>query len=512
MAEKQGVENVNRSPPSSLRAEEENGEVISTTPEALNLLQRYANKLDAIVGLEARGIERVPDELRRRKPAVWDYFQMGIIWFSANCTANNMTVGILGPLAYGLGLKDAMLCCTFGTIFGSACVGYIGSFGPISGNRTLVIARYTMGWWPSKICILLNLVIEIGYGVVDCLVAGLVLSAVSGSNMTPIVGVVVAALISWIIATFGIKMFHTFERYTWIPQVVVLFIMIGCAGQHFDTVTPSSGSGATVIGNRISYFFLSASGPLGWTPAAADFYVYFPRTSSKWLIFGMTTCGLVLGKLLVEFIGIGLGSGLTLNPNWAAAENISTGALIVEALRPLGAFGHFCAVLLALGIVANNIPGTYSASLSFQLIGPWAAKVPRMVWSTVAVVIYTVCAIVGRAHLLLIFLNFLALIGYWTIIWVITTLEEHLIFRRKSGYDWEAWNTQSLLPVGYAAFVAFLVGWAGAVVCMDETYYIGPIAAMVGDYGADLGLPVAMAWTGLVFPPLRYLELKYIGR
>ena len=38
-----------------------------------------------------------------------DLFQIGIVWFSANCTANNMTVGVLGPIKFGLGLKDAML-------------------------------------------------------------------------------------------------------------------------------------------------------------------------------------------------------------------------------------------------------------------------------------------------------------------------------------------------------------------------------------------------------------------
>lgn len=138
-----------------------------------------------------------------------------------------------------------------------------------------------------------------------------------------------------------------------------------------------------------------------------------------------------------------------------------------------------------------------------------------------------VCAIAGRAHLLLIFLNFLGLIGYWTVIWIAMTIEEEFIFRRKSGYNWEDWNVQSALPVGYAAFLTFLIGWAGAIVsllnfiqerlltmnklCMYQTYYTGVIAAMVGA-GADLGLPVAMAWAALVYPPLRYIELKVVKR
>ncbi|KAH8650936.1 permease for cytosine/purines, uracil, thiamine, allantoin-domain-containing protein [Tricladium varicosporioides] len=485
---------------------------LAAIPHPTSKLQRFANRLEAIAGIEARGIERVPESERERKYAAKDYLYMAMIWFSANCTANNLTVGILGPIAYGLGFVDAMICCLFGTILGSCLTAYISTFGPVSGNRTLVIARYTMGWWPSKLCVLLNLVIELGYGVVDTIVAGLILSAVNGSGMSVIVGIVVAALISWAVSTFGIKFFNMFERYTWIPQVCILFIFVGVASPHFDVKTPSAATGVTLIGNRLSYVFLSASGPLGWSAAAADFYVYFPPKAPRWLVFAMTASGLILGKLFVEFLGIGLGSGLALNPSWAAAQKVSTGALIVEALTPLGAFGSFCAVLLALGVVANNIPGTYSASLSFQLIGGWATKIPRMVWSTVAVIIYTVCAIAGRAYLLLIFLNFLALIGYWTIIWITLTIEEEVIFRRKSGYDWTAWNEKRLLPVGLAALGAFLIGWVGAVLGMDQTYFVGPIAILIGDYGADIGLPLAAAWSALVYPPLRYLELKHFGR
>lgn len=46
---------------------------------------------------------------------------------------------------------------------------------------------------------------------------------------------------------------------------------------------------------------------------------------------------------------------------------------------------------------------------------------------------------------------------------------------------------------------------------MYQTYYTGVIASMVGA-GADLGLPVAMSWAALVYPPLRYIELKIVKR
>jgi hypothetical protein len=41
-----------------------------------NKLQRWANKLDSIVGVEARGIERIPDEMRDREMTIGDYIHM----------------------------------------------------------------------------------------------------------------------------------------------------------------------------------------------------------------------------------------------------------------------------------------------------------------------------------------------------------------------------------------------------------------------------------------------------
>lgn len=254
----------------------------------------------------------------------------------------------------------------------------------MSGLRTLNVAKYTMGWWPSKICVLLNIVIELGYGVVDCLVAGLILSAVNGGGMTVVVGIIITAIITWVVATFGIRWFHTFEAYIWAPTVIVLFILIGVAGPKFDVATTSSGSGAVLAGNRLSYFFLTASGPLGWSSSAADYYSYHPAKTSRWLTFAMTAGGITFGKLFIEFIGIGLGSGLANNESWATAfSNHGVGALIVESFAPLNTFGKFCATVLAICVAANNIPGMYAASLNFQQLGRYLAKVPRPIWVSV---------------------------------------------------------------------------------------------------------------------------------
>ena len=69
-----------------------------------------------------------------------------------------------------------------------------------------------MGYWPAKLACLLNMVLMVGYGVIDAIIGGQILSAVSNGTMTIIVGIVVTSLISWVVALFGMKPFQIYER------------------------------------------------------------------------------------------------------------------------------------------------------------------------------------------------------------------------------------------------------------------------------------------------------------
>lgn len=105
--------------------------------QASNAFDRFNARLATLHLFESRGIERVPEE-QRQAMRMSDYLQMGLLWFSTNLTANNMAIGILGPTSYSLGFVDAALCATFGAVLGAAGVAYMATFGPASGNRTLV--------------------------------------------------------------------------------------------------------------------------------------------------------------------------------------------------------------------------------------------------------------------------------------------------------------------------------------------------------------------------------------
>ncbi|KAI9047589.1 hypothetical protein LZ554_008302 [Drepanopeziza brunnea f. sp. 'monogermtubi'] len=478
--------------PSSIEREQRSSVELDPTlyldePKSSHKFLQWTQRVEHFLGLEARGIHRVKANEQTAKTTL-GFWQIVILWLSINTAPQNIILGSIGRGVYELGFVDATLCAVFGGTLGCVPTAYTAGWGPWSGNRTIIGARFSMGWWPVKICVLLNLVILIGYAMTDAVIAGQMLSAVSPhGSLTVEVGIVVTAVITW---AFRIKIFHHFERYAFIPQTLALLALAGTAGPKFDTSSPSAVTGATLSGNRLTFFSISLSAA----------------------VFAATLLGLSLSFAFTFTLGAGLASGLENDPTWEAAGS-GSGALVVAGYNGLGGFGKFCAVLSALGLIANMVPPIYISGINFQILGRWFALVPRFLWTTFACVVSAVCALAGKDSLSAIFTNFLALMGYWVVILIAITLEEEFVFRRRGpGFIWSDWSRQEKLPIGIAALVSFCVGWVGSVLCMAQFYFIGPIAVLVGEYGADMGNYVGFAWAIMVYPPLRYWELKMFGR
>lgn len=466
--------------------------------------------------LETRGIERVLPE-DRHSLAQMGYIQVAMLWFSVNLTANNITLGMLGPAIFRLNFTEASLCAVSGMVVGVLPVAYISTFGPRSGLRTMAFARFSMGWYSAKLLVVLNIIMLLGYSLVTVVIAGQIISAVSATkDLTITVGIIIVSVLAWILTTFGYSVFHLYERYAWISQILVVSVLAGVAGPTFDLNTDlSRGADAlTVKGNRLSFFSLCLAAAITYSGGAADMFVYYPESSSGRKVFAATASGLVASFAFSLIIGIGLGSGTANDQTWNDAFSASEGALIVEAFRPLGTFGSVCSIIVALGLVSNIILPVYTSGVSFQTLGKCFERVPRVVWNTVGVIAFTVCAIVGRSNLAEIFTNFLALMGYWVSIWIAILLEEHILFRKwlDLGWEWRSWDNRFKLPVGMAACVAFVVGWAGSILCMAQVWYIGPLATKLGKQGGDMGNYVGFLWASLVFPGLRWLELRHYRR
>lgn len=469
--------------------------------------------------IEARGIQRV-EEHEKQQTSFLTYIQVFVLWISINLVVNNVTLGMLGPAVYELSFKDSALCATFGALVGAIPTAWVATWGPASGVRTMIFSRYSMGWWPSKLMVVLNILQMLGYSLIVSIIGGQVLSAVSPhGSMSVVVGIIIIVIIVWFVTTFGIAVFHYYERFAWIPQLIVLCILYGVSAKYFDLSYTSVGDSRTVIGNRLSFFSICLAAAITYAPLSMDYFVYYSTGTARTGIFSATLVGLWLSFTFAFVLGIGIASSIFSNETLASAWHneqggSGSGALLVAAYADIGSFGKFCAVIVALGGIANMIPPTYSSGVDFQILGRYFAMVPRVVWNTIGVIIYLACALAGRNNLAIIFTNFLALMGYWVAIWMAILLEEFLIFKKAKirNYDWTIWNDRTKLPLGGAALVAFLVGWAGAILCMAQVWYIGPLAKPVGEYGADMGNYVGFTWAALVYPPLRWLERRKLGR
>lgn len=100
-------------------------------------IAKWNAKVEGLAGFEARGITRVlPGE--RHGGGRRDYLQMFALWFSMDLVVISIITGLLGPLVFELGWVDSVCIVIFASAASVCPVSYISTFGPESGNRTMV--------------------------------------------------------------------------------------------------------------------------------------------------------------------------------------------------------------------------------------------------------------------------------------------------------------------------------------------------------------------------------------
>ena len=356
-----------------------------------------------------------------------------------------------------------------------------------------------------------------GFYVVNLVVVGQILSAVSDFTMSITVGIVIIAIVSYVISIFGFRMIHTYEKYSWIVTFILLAVLIGQAAPYVDPSVPGldGDSGLGFAGTFLTILAINFSNASGWCSIAADYYCNFPAKTPSWKVFCFTLAGIVLPTTWSVVIGACLGNiavSAAVPPFAEAYEDHGLGGLIYALYHPVG-WSKFCLVILTFSVLGNNIAINYSSGLSLQLLGHYFHAVPRFIWSLIFAVVVAILAIAGQQNLSAVVNDFVSLLGYWTVSFTMILLIEDKVFRRREGYNLTAWDQPSKLPFGVAAVTALLAGYlAGGVTGMSQTWYIGPIAKQFGPFGGDVGIWLSGAITIVVFSVGRTLERKYTGR
>lgn len=119
----------------------------------------FVEKLSSRVGAETVGCERIPEEDRDPTQSPWSMFS---VWTTTNLLISAFSTGSLGPLVYGLGFWDSFCCIIFFHALGNLAVGFYSFMSFQLGMRSVIIARYSFGFWAVRIMVFLNALTCIG--------------------------------------------------------------------------------------------------------------------------------------------------------------------------------------------------------------------------------------------------------------------------------------------------------------------------------------------------------------
>jgi NCS1 nucleoside transporter family len=459
-------------------------------------------------GIETHGIERVSPETRTHT-RILDNFTM---WLSANLVISTVALGTLAIPIFGLGFWDSIAVIIVFNALGCLAPAMLSILGPRLGLRQMTIARFSFGWVGGIIMAIFNVAACIGWSAVNVIVGGQLINSLS-NNIIPLwAGVLIIAILTTLVSIFGYRYVHRYERYAWIPMAIMFVIMLIIGAPHFAIIsTPAFG--IAEIAGLVSFGGAVYGFATGWTSYAADYNVNQPENTPSSEVFWWTFLGIFVPCVLLETLGMAFTTALTTDSVWkkgfGGLTGGNVGGLLSAVVSPLGGFGTLLLVLLALSVVANNIPNDYSLGLSMQVLGKWFQSVKRYIWTFIGAVIYIAIAIIGSANFSTTIDNFLLVIAYWLGPFAVIMIAEHFVFRHGK-YNVDDWNTASRLPMGWAAIVALILGLIGGVVLgADQTYFQGFIARLINPpYGMDIGFELGVVVSFIVYLILRPIELR----
>ena len=475
-------------------------------------------------GIETHGIERVSPETRTHV-RIFDNFTM---WLSANLVISTVALGALATVVFPLGFWDSFAVILVFNALGVLAPAIFSTLGPRLGLRQMTISRFAFGWVGGIIMSIFNAAACIGWSAFNVVIGGQLIAAL-GCGATPLgkcqmsvlgvsmsgtllqaLGIILIAVLTTLVSIYGYRYVHRYERFSWIPMAIIfaiIAILLATSTKHF-VIIPTPAFGAVEIASMISFGGAVYGFATGWSSYAADYNVNQPADTRPARVFWLTALGIFIPCVLLELLGLLLASSFGSN---------DVGGLLDHSLSPLGVFGKVLVFLLALSIIANNIPNDYSLGLTVQVFGRAWQRVPRYIWTLIGAVIYVILAIAVAGNFYQTLDSFLLLTAYWLGPWGIIMLLEHFVIRR-GYYNVEDWNSRRRLPLGWAAIVAMAAGLFGVFLGFAQTWIINgnfyPIMGWVGGLvnkaggGMDVGFEIGVVFALIVYLVLRPIELR----
>ena len=326
---------------------------------------------------------------------------------------SSFAIGALAIPVFQLGFVDALLTILFINLLGITPVCFFSTFGPRFGLRQMVLSRYFFGFHGVKLIAVFNALACLGWSAVNVIVGAQLIHAVN-KDVPGWAGIIIIAAGTFIITMFGYKVVHIYEFWAWIPCFIIFLIVLGEFAHSGKFINLPRHTGGPEAGSILSFAASVFGFATGWTSYAADYTVYQPKNVSRIKVFLWTWLGLIFPLCFTEMLGLAVATSTmdTVDTSYAEGykESGIGGLLAAVLFPPLGRFGEFCLIILALGIIANNCPNIYSLTFSIQLMTRYAQAVPRFVFTFVGTIVYCAIAIPGYSNFEMVLENFMLLI------------------------------------------------------------------------------------------------------
>ncbi|MBO0708512.1 MAG: cytosine permease [Candidatus Dormibacteraeota bacterium] len=434
-----------------------------------------------VVAVEPGGIEHIPLSERHGSP-----YQQFLTWVSPNMEFATIFVGVIGVAFFGASFWAAALAIVVGTALGSITQGILASWGPRLGIPQMVQGRAAFGFWGNLIpAILMSLGAGIGWFAVNSVSAALALDVLL--HIPFVISLLIVVLLQVGVAFFGHNLVHIWERYAFIPLVVVFVIAAVIIFLKANFGLPADPKG---LGNGTGFILTAAAAfgyACGWNPYASDYSRYLPPDTSPRKTGLSAGLGIFVSCVFLELVGAALatvhGTNFDANPT-AQFSNALPEVVAVLAL-----------LAIALGGISANVLNIYSGAMAFLTVGiRLGARQRRAIVALVFGAIGFVVALIGGlSDLASTYDNFLLVIAYWIAPWFGIVFTDYVLRRGHFG-DGAIFYDRGHNP--WSGATAFVIATVVSVALFsNETAYVGVVPRhwpAIGDLTFVVGFLLAV--------------------
>ena len=432
-----------------------------------------------------------PSERLLRPASCWAAFEF---WVGCNMTPLNIILGIMGVFEYRLGMCEAIVIAVTASLLASIVTGVIAIYGPRSGLRTMVITRFTHGWYVGGLVGIANVLALITFLVIDVIACReIVHSLVPEWSYAPTIITLVFGTVATIVACTGGSVLDAVGRWSWKPQIITLSLLTGSCLIMINTAEPASfaerpDTAQSKVHSRLGYGTLICNAMFAFCMSGTDFSHGFAPTSQKWRVMMGPVLGLSCSSAALVTTGVVVDQAARRSEPLTEAYTKSSASLIGLSFFQVEPVGALCAVCFIVATFGGIAAGLYVAAIPCGLVCGRYDQRTRSAFSVAIGIITMVSANAGRDRLGVIAASVVSIVGPLASVWWVSTIVDLAITRRSEPH-WEDWDMRSRLSFRTASVAALVVGLVGSILFVDQTWYRGKLAELAGPAGDYVGKP-----------------------